>query len=131
MTSNLRFISSFISLEGNGLYGNEYFNIRNQTSKLIFRPLYEPDLIFSFEDGIDEFYILDHRRRRSVIKTVDHTSDISENIIHDIKIMDEMELLLKYGRKITDQSILEDINQITQNDYKIEEFECLFDVINL
>lgn len=129
MTSNLRFISSFISLEGNGLYGNEYFNIRNQTSKLIFRPLYEPDLILSFNGGI-EFYVLDRRRSLGIIETVDHTSDISENIIHDIKIMDEMELLLKYGRKITDQSILEDINQITQNDYKIEEFECLFDVIN-
>lgn len=86
-----------------------------------FRPLSDPDLIIekkvNDEDGI---LIFDYYRDYGYILSFGNR--LSPEIINDAKSMDEIELVLKYGRCIVDENIISVLSSRLQTDINLDDF---------
>lgn len=86
-----------------------------------FRPLSDPDLIIenkvNDEDGI---LIFDYYRNYGYINLLGNR--LSPEIINDAQNMDEIELILKYGRCIVDDNIISVLSSRLQTDINLDNF---------
>lgn len=82
-----------------------------------------PDIIL-FNNTQRIFYIVDYHQ--NVLLLQDMTVKINFFRKDDIKTMDDMELLLKYGRSISDDVIIQNIKTNLNLDIKLDNFKDLF-----
>lgn len=123
MKSNIRLLkmySNSVMDFQNGIKEYRESNIVNNF-QFRFRPLSDPDLIIekkvNDEDGI---LIFDYYRDYGYILSFGNR--LSPEIINDAKSMDEIELVLKYGRCIVDENIISVLSSRLQTDINLDDF---------
>lgn len=122
MKSNIRLLkmysNSVIECQ-NGIKEYRASNIVNNF-QFRFRPLSDPDLIIENKNDEDGILIFDYYRDYGYINLLGNR--LSPEIINDAQSMDEIELILKYGRCIVDDNIISVLSSRLQTDINLDNF---------
>lgn len=83
------------------------YDVKNFNALIFFRNLYDADLVIEYK-----------KERRIILEW----SGIGDSLKRDITSHDDLELLLKYGRSISDNVIISNINNGLEIDLTIDSF---------